>query len=115
MGHARADVFRRHYMHQTVKVDTQSAYLGTTSRADLIKTIGLISDERDPRAPVKLEPVDDRLGNDRELSALKDKQKRLKAILKEECGTVGEAKCVILYFYPATCGPKGHGSGGAAA
>ena len=20
--------------------------------------------------------------------------------------------CVILYFYPATCGPKGHGSGG---
>ena len=23
--------------------------------------------------------------------------------------------CVILYFYPATCGPKGHGSGSAAA
>ena len=22
--------------------------------------------------------------------------------------------CVILYFYPATCGPKGHGSGSAA-
>ena len=24
-------------------------------------------------------------------------------------------ECVILYFYPATCGPKGHGSGSAAA
>ena len=23
--------------------------------------------------------------------------------------------CVFLYFYPATCGPKGHGSGSAAA
>ena len=31
MGHARADIFRRHYMHQTVKVDTQSAYLGTVN------------------------------------------------------------------------------------
>jgi integrase len=54
MGHARADVFRRHYMHQTVKVDTQSAYLGTVSRDDLIKTIGLMSAKRDPRAPLKV-------------------------------------------------------------
>ena len=29
--------------------------------------------------------------------------------------TVGVCVCVILYFYPATCGPKGHGSGSAAA
>ena len=27
----------------------------------------------------------------------------------------GVPVCVILYFYPATCGPKGHGSGSAAA
>ena len=58
MGHARADVFCRHYMHQTVKVDTQSAYLGTASRADIIKTIGLMSNKRDPRAPVKLDAED---------------------------------------------------------
>ena len=44
MGHARADVFHRHYMHQTVKVGTQGAYLGTT-RADLIKTISLMSNK----------------------------------------------------------------------
>ena len=24
----------------------------------------------------------------------------------------GVCVCLILYFYPATCGPKGHGSGG---
>ena len=54
MGYARADVFRRHYMHQTAKVDTQSAYMGTTNRADLFRTIGLIN-KRGPRAPVKLD------------------------------------------------------------
>ena len=54
MGHARVDVFRRHYMHQTVKVDPQSAYLGTVSRSDPIKSVGLMSKKRGPRAPVKL-------------------------------------------------------------
>jgi hypothetical protein len=43
MGHARADVFRRHYLHQVVKVDTQSAYLGTVNRCDLVATVGLMS------------------------------------------------------------------------
>ena len=37
-------------MYQTAKVDTQSAYLGT-NRADSIKTIGLMSNERDPFPP----------------------------------------------------------------
>ena len=92
MGHARADVFRRHYMHQTVKVDTQSAYLGTTNRAGLIQTIGLMSNKRDPRALAKLDPENDRLKNHPKLSALKFEQKRLMSILKEECETVREAK-----------------------
>ena len=58
MGHARTDVFRRHYLHQTVKVDTQSAYLGSVDRGDLVGTVGLMSAKRDPRAPVKLSPGD---------------------------------------------------------
>ena len=29
--------------------------------------------------------------------------------------TYTEYVCVILHLYPATCGPKGHGSGGATA
>ena len=95
MGHARADVFRRHYMHQTVKVDTQSAYLGTASRADLIKTIDLMSNRRDPRAPVKLDAEDledDGLENHPKLSALKIKRDRLKTNLKAEYRTVTGSK-----------------------
>ena len=95
VGRARADVFRRHYMHQTVKVDTQSAYLGTTSRADLIKTVGLMSNKRDPRAPVKpgAEDLEDEiLENHPELSALVIERKRLKTILKAECRTAAGAK-----------------------
>ena len=91
MGHARADVFRRHYMHQTVKVDIQSAYLGTTKRADLMKTISLMR-QHDPRAPVELDSENHRLGNYPELSALKAERKRLTNILKKKCGTVGKAK-----------------------
>ena len=98
MGHARADVFRRHYMHQTVKVDTQSTYLGTANRADLIKTIGLMR-QRDPRAPVKLDLENRRFGKNSELSTLTIKQKRLTAELKAECGTVGKAKVHQLEKY----------------
>ena len=47
MGHVGADCFHRHYMHQTVKVDTQSAYMGATNRGDLTKTAGLMSNKRD--------------------------------------------------------------------
>ena len=54
MGHALADVFRRHYLHQTVKVDTQSAYLGSVDRGDLVGIVGSMSAKRDTRAPVKL-------------------------------------------------------------
>ena len=84
-------------MHQTVKVDTQSAYLGTASRADLIKTIGLMSNKRDPRAPVKLDAKDledDRLEIHPELSALKIKRDCLKTIIKTEHRTVADAKAL---------------------
>ena len=93
MGHARADVFRRHYMHQTVKVDTQSAYLGITNRGDLIKTVSLMSNKRDPRAPVKLDAEDfkKRQFANRDLSTLIVERNRLVDILKAKFGTVTEA------------------------
>ena len=34
-------------------MDTQSAYLGTVNRSDLVKNIGPMIISRDPRAPVK--------------------------------------------------------------
>ena len=93
MGHARADVFRRHYMHQTVKVDTQSAYLGTVNRSDLIKSVGLMSKKRDPRAPVQLSAEE--LGScldSPELAALLLERDRLTATLRTECRSVKAAE-----------------------
>ena len=94
MRQARAEVSRRHYMHQTVKVDTQSAYLGTTNRGDLIKTVGLMSNKRGPRAPAKVdaEGFKNRQLENPELSALIVKRNCLVGILKAECGTVREAR-----------------------
>ena len=63
MGHTRADVFRRHYMHQTVKVDTQSVYLGTTNRTDLIKTIGLMNKKARPPSTNQAWPRGRPIGN----------------------------------------------------
>ncbi|KAF8244896.1 hypothetical protein K440DRAFT_646768 [Wilcoxina mikolae CBS 423.85] len=85
MGHARADVFRRHYMHQSVKLDTQSAYL----------CIGLMSAKRDPRAPVKLEPQDfKQMHSTPELIVLTTDRSRLAADLKRECGTIKSAALI---------------------
>ncbi|KAF8250945.1 hypothetical protein K440DRAFT_113864 [Wilcoxina mikolae CBS 423.85] len=54
MGHSRDDIFLRHYISQTVKVDVQSAFLGCPSRQELLKTAGKLSRWRDSRAPMKL-------------------------------------------------------------
>ena len=94
IGHARADVSRRHYMHQTVEVDTQSAYLGTTNRGGLIKAAGLMRNKRDPRAPVKFDAEDfkKRQFANRDLSTLIVERNRLVDILKAKCGTITEAR-----------------------
>ena len=84
MGHARAAVFRRHYKHQTVKVDTKSTYLGFINRSDLVKNISLMSISRDPHAPVKLGPGDleKRQLDYPILSALQLEKDNLKAMLR---------------------------------
>ena len=97
MGHARADVFRRHYLHQTVKVDTQSAYLGSVDRGDLVGTVGLMSAKRDPRAPAKLSPGDLREHKDYpKLAAIVLGRDSLGEELKTECGSIEAAKRLLL-------------------
>ena len=93
MGHARADLFRHHYMHQSVKVDTQSAYLGTVNRSDLIKSVGLMSNKRDPRAPTKLSAeVLESHRDHPELAAPLLERSRLVTTLKSECGSTKAAE-----------------------
>ena len=68
-------------MHKTVKVDTQSAYLGTTNRGDPIKAVGLMSNKRGPRAPAKLD-ADFKNRQLADFSALIVERNRLLDILK---------------------------------
>ena len=80
-------------MHQTVKVDTQSAYLGTVNRSDLINSVGLMSKKRDPRAPTKLSAEE--LGSCRDhpkLAALLLERDRLATTLRTECRSVKAAE-----------------------
>ena len=69
-------------MHKTVKVDTQCAYLGTTNRDDLIKAVGLMSNKRGPRAPVKLDAEDFKNRQLADFSALIVERNRRLDILK---------------------------------
>ena len=80
-------------MHQAVKVDTQSAYLGTVNRSDLIKSVGLMSKKRDPRAPVKISAKElESHRNHPELTALLLERDRLTTALRTEYRSAEAAK-----------------------
>ena len=53
IGHARQDVFK-HYIHRTVQVDTQAAFLGNPSRRELVAGISRMGASRDANAPTSL-------------------------------------------------------------
>ncbi|KAI9855621.1 MAG: hypothetical protein M1824_005948 [Vezdaea acicularis] len=97
MGHARADVFK-HYISQTVAVDTQSAYLGTPARKDLMQAVGHMSATRDPRVPKKL--TDDQkaeIARDVSLSKLRKIRDELSGQLRLQSGKIKLGKGTSLY------------------
>jgi len=55
MGHENAAVIQRHYLNQTVKVDTQNTYLGSTNFATSSKRWDwwALEETHGPRAPTK--------------------------------------------------------------
>ena len=54
LGHARSDTFLKHYISTHVFVDVQAIFLGTASKADLIKELGKLCLRRDPHLPKRL-------------------------------------------------------------
>ena len=93
MSHAQADVPRCYYMHQMIKVDAQSAYLGTVSRGDLIKSVGVMGNRRDPRAPIKLSAEELKSHqNHHELAVLLLERSRLATTLRTECRSIEAAE-----------------------
>ena len=53
MGHSRAEVFK-HYIHRTVQVDRQAAFLGNPSRKELITGMSRIGASWNTNAPASL-------------------------------------------------------------
>jgi len=91
MGHANSQVFRHHYLSQNIKVDTQSWFLGTVNREDLIKTVGLMSAKRDPRTPTELKQGII-VNQHPELVGLLEEKDQIAQALKAECRTIKAAK-----------------------
>ena len=82
-------VFSAATVHQTVKVDTQSAYLGTVNQSNLIKSVGRMSNKKGPRAPVELSAEELESHRDHpKLVTLLLEQSRLTTTLRAECRSV---------------------------
>jgi hypothetical protein len=54
MGHVDPNLFRRHYLNQILTVDTLACFLGTPSRAGVMKLASHMSLTRDTKAPTAL-------------------------------------------------------------
>ena len=56
IGHSRSSIFEHFYQNHVVSADIAAAVLKTPSRSSLIASIGHIGIDRDPRAPLELDP-----------------------------------------------------------
>ena len=87
MGHAREDVFK-HYIHRTVQVDTQAAFLGNPSRRELVTGMSRMGASRDANAPTSLTA---------EQCAEIDRDPRLIALQRERSELVSQIKANHQY------------------
>ena len=55
IGHSRADIYEKHYQNGVVNIDIAAAILKTPSRSSLLKSIGHIGLDHDPRVPQTLD------------------------------------------------------------
>ena len=87
MGHAREDVFK-HYIHRTVQVDTQVAFLGNPLRMELVAGMSRMGTSRDANAHTSLtaEQYDEI-----------DRDPRLIALQIERSKLVSQIKCYTPY------------------
>ncbi|KAL9581014.1 MAG: hypothetical protein Q9203_006070 [Teloschistes exilis] len=56
LGHRKVDTYLRHYQSTEVRVDVQATFLGTTSKANMIKEIGRLCIRDDSNLPRSLTP-----------------------------------------------------------
>ncbi|TGZ80595.1 hypothetical protein EX30DRAFT_307582 [Ascodesmis nigricans] len=100
MGHSRSEIFERHYISQTVKIDVQSAFLGSAPREELIQAVGRLSRDRDVWAPTKLTTTQkDSISNDPAVIYLKEQRDDLSVELRKTFGTITNGKRARSLIY----------------
>ena len=91
VGHAREDVFK-HYIHRTVQVDTQAAFLGNPSQRELVAGISRMGASRGANAPTSLTA---------EQCAEVNSDPRLIALRLEKSGLLSQIKAKHQYMKDA--------------
>ncbi|KAI9765990.1 MAG: hypothetical protein M1840_006997 [Geoglossum simile] len=96
LGHSRSGIFEQYYLTQ--KRDVQSAYIGCPSKDALIRTMGQMSLDRDPRAPKTL-TLDQSasIESHPEVKRLQQQKNQLYADLKTTYGKICKAKGTGVY------------------
>ncbi|KAI9799085.1 MAG: hypothetical protein M1833_004279 [Piccolia ochrophora] len=93
LGHAGADTFRKHYQSRRVTVDVQSCFLGTRSRADLIKAASETYTRRHPDLPQRPpEEEKQQISRDSQLCDMREKRQQLKDLLTAKYGGLKRAR-----------------------
>ncbi|KAI9773157.1 MAG: hypothetical protein M1840_008278 [Geoglossum simile] len=98
MGHIRGQVFERNYLSSHVKIDVQSAYLGSPSQDALIRALGQMSLSQDLRAPKSLSAEQaTAIKHHPKVAELQGKCNDLRSRIKLKYGKIKSAKDTEIY------------------
>ena len=88
-----SNVFQRNYLSRMIRYDTQAAYLGRTSRTDLIVASHRMSRDIDPRRP-RGPSIQDRqdLRQHPSIQKLQQEQEAIRQMIKTKYGRITDAK-----------------------
>ena len=85
-------IFERNYLSRMIRYDTQAAYLGNSSQADLIQAANQMSRWMDPRRPRHLNDEQrNAIRREKEVQKLRDHRDRLHGEIRERYGPMAKA------------------------
>ena len=98
LDHANSMIFQRNYLSRMIRYDTQAAYQGTTSRADLIVASHRISRMIDPRRPHGPSPQQlQHLRQDARIQELRERQLYLYRQIRDKFYYIYRAESQPIY------------------
>ena len=85
MGHTNSYIFEKYYQNRVVSIEISAAILKMPSRSSLLASVGHIGVDRDPRAPLHLDPGEKHTAlMDRKFVAINAQIKELRASIYKE-------------------------------